>query len=101
VKCINSSNVEILNQVNDPTFCSGGRLEVTGITLGSLGLLESIIDWEVSSELCLSDHRHILFALQDSVSVRLNRNPRGTNWGSFEGDLRDRLGRGLEMNIKN
>ena len=52
------------------------------ITLGSFGLLE------VSSEPSLSDHRHILFTLQGSVPVRLIRNPRDTNWGSFRGDLR-------------
>jgi len=47
------------------------------------------------------DRRHILFTLQGSVPVRLIRNPRGTNWGSFRGDLKDRLDRGPEMNMKN
>jgi len=28
VEFINSSNLEILNQENEPTFCSGGKLEV-------------------------------------------------------------------------
>jgi len=32
--------------------------------------------------------------------VRLIRNPRGTNWGSFREDLRDRLERGPEMDMK-
>ena len=62
-------------------------------------LLESIIGWEVSSEPSLSDHRHILFILRGSVPVRLVRNPRGTNWGSFREDL-DRLGRGPGMDMK-
>jgi len=48
VEFLNSSNFENLNQGNEPIFCSGGRLEVSDITLGSLGLLESIIEWEVS-----------------------------------------------------
>jgi hypothetical protein len=86
---------------NEPTFCSGGRIQVIDITLGSLRLLESIIGWEVSSEPSLSDHRHIVFTLQGSLPVRLVRNPRGTNWGSFKGDLRDRLVRGPEMDLKN
>ena len=98
---VNSSNMEILNWGNQPTFCSGGRLEVIDIILGSFGLLDSIIGWEVSSELSLSDHRHILFTLQGSVPVRLVRNPRATNWGSYKGDLRDRLERGPEMDVKN
>jgi len=61
VEFINSSNLEIPNRGNEPIFCSGGGLDVIGITLGSLGLLESNIGWEVSSEHSLSDHRHILF----------------------------------------
>ena len=98
---LNSSYLQILNQGNKPTFCSGGRLEVTDITLGYFGLLESIIGWEVSLEPSLSDHRDILFTLQGSVPVRLIRNPRGTNWGSFRGDLKDRLERSPEINMKN
>jgi hypothetical protein len=97
VEFLNSSNLEILNRGYEPTFCSGGRLEVTDITLGSLRLLESIIGWEGSSEPFLSDHRHILFSLRVSVPVRLIRNLRGTNCGSFKGDLIDRLERGPEM----
>ena len=82
---LNSSNLEILNWGNEPTFCSGGRLEVIDITLGSFGLLESVIGWEPS----LSDNRHMLFTLQGSVPVCLVRNPRATKWGSYRGDLRD------------
>jgi hypothetical protein len=47
---LNTTNLEILNWGNEPTFCSGGRSEVIDITLGSLRLLESIISWEVSPE---------------------------------------------------
>ena len=32
--------------------------------------------------------------------MRLIRNPRSTNWGSFKEDLRDRLVRGPEMDLK-
>ena len=42
VEFLNATNLEILNQGNDPTFYSGHRLEVTDITLGSFGLLGSI-----------------------------------------------------------
>jgi hypothetical protein len=101
VEFLNSTNLEILNRGNEPTFCSGGRLEVIDITLGSFRLLESIIGREVSLEPSLSDHRHIMFTLQGSVPVRLVRNRRGTNWGSFKGDLRDRLESGPEMDLKN
>jgi hypothetical protein len=73
---------------------------VIDITLGSLRLLESIIRWEVSSKPSLSDHRHILFTLRGSVPVCLIRNPKGTNWGSFKEDLKDRLEMGPEMVMK-
>jgi hypothetical protein len=53
---LNSSNLEILNRGSEPTFCSGNKLEVIDITLGTFRLLESITDWEVSSEPSLSDH---------------------------------------------
>jgi len=96
---LNSSNLEILNRGSEPTFCSGSSLGWR-ITLGTLRLLQSITDWQVSSEPSLSDHRHILFTLRDSVPVRLIRNRRGTKWGSFKGDLQDRLERGPEMNVK-
>jgi hypothetical protein len=49
----------------------------------------------------LLDYKHILFTLRGSAPVSLIRKPRGTNWGSFKGDLRDRLERGPEMNMKN
>jgi len=40
-KFLNFMNLEILNQGNDSTFCSAGRLGVI-ITLGSFGLLEKL-----------------------------------------------------------
>jgi len=58
VEFLNSLNLEILDQGNEPIFCSAGRLEVIDIAKGSFGLLESIINWEVSSEPSLLDHRH-------------------------------------------
>ena len=80
---LSSSNLEILNRGNQPTFCNAVRQEVFNITLGSCGLLVRIADWEVSVEPSLSEHRHILYTLWGSVLVPLIRNPRGTNWDSF------------------
>jgi len=42
VEFLNSLNLEFLNQGNDHTFCSGHRLDVIDITLGSFGLLECV-----------------------------------------------------------
>ena len=97
---LNSSNLEIHNGGKEPTFCNISRQEVIHITLGSYGLLGSIAGWEVSREPSLSDHRHILLTLRGSIPEPLIRNPRGTNWGSFPEDLRDKLERGPEMNMK-
>jgi len=73
---------------------------VIDITLGSYGLLESIIRWEVSREPNFSDHRHVLFTLRGSVPALLIRNPRDTNYGSFREDLRDRLEKGPELSME-
>jgi hypothetical protein len=97
---LNSWNLEILNQGNDPTYCSDRRLEVTDITLGSFGFLESFKTWEVSSKPSLSDHRHILFTFEGSPPVCLIRNPRGTNWDPFREGLKGILERGPKINIK-
>ena len=96
---LNSSNLEILNQGKEPTFCNTVRQEVIDITLGSYGLIESIVGWEISREPSLSD-RHILFTLRGSILAPLIRNPRGTDWGSFREDLRGKLERGPEMSMK-
>jgi hypothetical protein len=101
VEFLGASNLEILNRGNEPTFCNGHRLEAIDITLRSVGLLESIMSWEVTSEPSMSDHRHILLTLRGSAPVRLIRNTRGTNWGSFREDLRDMLIRGPMINIGN
>jgi hypothetical protein len=58
VEFLNSSNLEIVNQGNEPTFCSDGWLEVIDITLGSFGLLESITGCEVSSALPVGSHKY-------------------------------------------
>ena len=37
MEILNYLNLEILNQGNEPIFCSGSRLQVIDITLGPLG----------------------------------------------------------------
>ena len=98
---LNSSNLEILNWGNEPTFCSSGSLEGIDIKVGALGLLENVIGWEGSLEPCLSDYRNILFTVQGSLLVRLVRNTKANNWSSYKGDMRDRLQWGPEMDMKN
>jgi hypothetical protein len=100
VEFLTSTALESLNQGHDPAFCISRRWEVIDITLGSFGVLESIKDWEVSSEPSLSDHRHILFKLVGSVPEGLFRDQRSTNWDSFREDLRGRLEQGPRMDLK-
>jgi hypothetical protein len=69
VEFLDALGLEILNRGNEPTFCNGYRSEVIDITLGSFRLLDSIENREVSREPSLSDHRHILFALQGSAGA--------------------------------
>jgi hypothetical protein len=80
VEFLNSSNLEVLNKGNEPTFCNVSRWEVIDITLGTYELLDSIMEWEVSLEPSPSDHRHILFTLRGSVPVPMVRNPRATDF---------------------
>jgi hypothetical protein len=70
VEYLNFFFLGFLNPGNESIFCSGGRLEVIDITLGSFGHLEIVIGSKVSSEPSLSDHRHILFTLHGYVQVR-------------------------------
>jgi hypothetical protein len=50
IEFLNSSNLEIFNRGNEPTFCTSIRQKLIDITLGSFGLLDSTADWEVSLE---------------------------------------------------
>jgi hypothetical protein len=91
---LSSTDVEILNQGNEPTFCSGGRQELIDITLASRVRLEIITGWGVSSDHSLSNHSHILFILRGSWPVLLISNPRGTVWEFFREELKMRLEKG-------
>jgi hypothetical protein len=91
VEFLNSTNLEILNRGNEPTFCNIRRVEVLDVTIGSCKLLERIKDWEISSEPSLSYHRHIMLKLVGSVPASFFRDPRSTNWDSFREDLESRL----------
>jgi len=97
---LNSLNLEILNRGIEPTFCSGSRKEVTDITLGSYGVLESITGWKVSLEPSLSDHRHSLFTLQGSVHGTPDQEPYRHQLGLLSRWPKGKRERGPEMNMK-
>ena len=94
---LNSSNLEILNQGNDPTYCSAGRLEVIDITLRSSGLLESFKSWEISSEPSLSQTHSVHFRglstgvhHQESQGYQLGFLLRGTEGSTGKGPKNER-----------
>ena len=56
-----STNLEICNVGNTPTFVIANRQEVIDVTLVSNNFLDNIVDWKVSDEDMQSDHRLITF----------------------------------------
>jgi hypothetical protein len=80
VEVLVSSNLNILNHGNEPTFVVWSRKEVTDFTLGANKIPNLLSNWHVSDESSLSDHRYICFQIG---SITINqvtfKNPRRTN----------------------
>jgi len=55
-----TTDLDILNTGISPTFVVSNRQEVIDISLASNDLAQEIINWKVTDEESLSDHRHIL-----------------------------------------
>jgi len=88
-----TTDLDILNTGNSPTFVVSSRQEVIDISLASNDLAQEIINWKVTDEKSLSDHRHIHFSLQsDRPQISAWRNLRATRWNSFRANLRSRMG---------
>ena len=87
-----SSNLEILNRGNRPTFKNSRRQEVIDISVASLSLSDRINKWHVSEEQSLSDHNHIEFELgSDPPATPSYRNSRKTNWAEYISSLEPKL----------
>lgn len=85
---ISANNIEICNEGNQPTFTTKTRQEVLDITICSPMLSTNIKNWHVSDEETLSDHRHIIFEYNASKSIKITyKNPRNTNWETYESIL--------------
>jgi len=88
-----TTDLDILNMGNSPTFVVSNGQQVIDISLASNDFTKQIINWKVTDEESLSDHRHIHFSLQsDCPQIPAWRNPRKTRWDSFKEDLRSRMG---------
>ncbi|XP_043479878.1 uncharacterized protein LOC122509713 [Leptopilina heterotoma] len=83
------TDLDILNQGNEPTFVTVNRKEVLDITICSKSFCDGVRDWRVSDEDSLSDHRLITFRLESKDREQeWGRNPRSTDWASYSEDLK-------------
>jgi hypothetical protein len=88
-----STNLNVLNKGNKPTFTGSNRQEVTDLTLGTDNIGDLLSNWHVSDETSLSVHRYILFQAGDLEILRVTYcNPKRTNWESYWEDLKVNLG---------
>ncbi|PNF15011.1 hypothetical protein B7P43_G17795 [Cryptotermes secundus] len=75
-----SSNLNILNHGNEPTFVVCNRKEVIDLTLGTNKIENLVSNWHVSDEPYLSDHRYICFKIRNITVDQITfRNPKRTN----------------------
>ncbi|XP_012220497.1 uncharacterized protein [Linepithema humile] len=77
-----STDLEILNTGDEPTFCTIARREVLDITVCSRQLIQEVVEWRVSMEPSLSDHRQITFRIARLVGRRSNSGTRGKPSGT-------------------
>ena len=79
-----SSNSELLNKGNVPTFTTSCRKEVLDVTIASTEGATMINNWHVSMEDSLSDHRQIHFEILSSkIPRKWMRDPRKTDWNAY------------------
>ena len=90
---LHTTDLELLNRGNSPTFVTQRRQEVIDITLGSQSVIPLIKNWRVSTEPSLSDHRHIRFNLDPAPRLEKSwyRNPRNTDWDAYRRTLSGKI----------
>ncbi|XP_067203049.1 uncharacterized protein [Linepithema humile] len=94
-----STDLEILNTGDEPTFCTIARREVLDITVcfrqiqdTGFRLIQEVVEWRVSTEPSLSDHRQITFRTAKARGKEIKfRNPRKTKWDSYRENLASSL----------
>jgi len=90
---LDSTNLEIINVGGESTFVSGNRQSVIDVTLATPPIAYDIVDWRVSGEDSMSDHRYITFTLKrDRKPPSFSRNPRHTNWSVYDQELNQSTG---------
>lgn len=89
-----TNNLTTLNIGCTPTFVTRARQEVLDITFATNNLARHVINWHVSNENSMSDHRHISFEVQAKLETQIvtYRDPRTTDWSVFQDKLSQTLG---------
>jgi hypothetical protein len=81
-----SSNLNILNHSNEPTFVVHIKKEVTDLTLGTNKIGDLISNWHVSDGAPFSDHKYICFQIGNITTHYVTfRNPKRTKWELYKG----------------
>lgn len=93
VEFLATTNLEVINHGNAPTFVTKSRKEVLDVTFASAQFLNRLVNWHVSPDETASDHREINFdILVEKEAFRPFKNPRKTNWNGYIATLDDYLG---------
>ncbi|KAJ8915355.1 hypothetical protein NQ315_008242 [Exocentrus adspersus] len=89
-----SSGLDILNRGTKPTFVTRNRQKMIDITISNSWSSHLVTNWRVSSEVSMSDHRHILFHLETGTvpEEREYRNPKLTVWSTYKDILSRNVG---------
>jgi hypothetical protein len=84
-----SSNLNILNCGNEPTFVVRNRKEVIDLTLRTNKIGDLVSNWHVSDDPSMSDHRYICSQIGNiTANYATFRNPKRTKWESYKNDLK-------------
>jgi hypothetical protein len=85
---IANPNLEIVNRGSEPTFVARVREQVVDITFYSASIWQEIVNWRVSKEVALSDHRIIRFRMSaDPKLPHEYRNLLSTDWDCYKIEL--------------
>jgi len=88
-----TTDLEIANQGNEPTFCVRNKRTVIDVTLVTRSILQEIHNWHVVSDDTFSDHRKIFFTIKnDKQPPYKRRNVKRTDWDTYQTDLSAKVG---------
>ena len=84
-----SKDLYILNKGSRPTFQITNRSEIIDLTVASVNLEKSVVNWEVSLDESFSDHNYIVFEIREAIVLNNEdfRNIRKTDWSKYRRNL--------------